>query len=159
MGPNAQSVPFNFGVNNITPGTSAVGSNCYACSGNPNSDVANYSPTAVPYHNYNLFSYTSYKLTDDITASLMLNYGWNAEKNIANNGRQTNYTIHVDNAFIPANHPAADDRPGHSQHHAGQRRDRELAEHQRRLVDQYPQRPRRRISSRTIASCIAASSP
>ena len=88
VGPSAQSVPFNFGVNNVTPGVTGVnafgvpnanGSNCYACSGNPNSDVANYSPTAVPYHNYNLFSYTSYKLTPDITASLMLNYGWNAE--------------------------------------------------------------------------------
>ncbi len=103
VGPNAQSVPFNFGVNNITPGANTAGSNCYACSGNPNSDVANYSPTAVPYHNYNLFSYTSYKINDDITASLMLNYGWNAEENIANNGRQNNYTIPVDNAFIPSN--------------------------------------------------------
>src|SRR6201996_3364093 len=103
VGPNAQQVPFNFGVNNITPGTGVVGGNCFNCSGNPNSDVANYSPTAVPYHNYNLFSYTSYKLTDAITASLMLNYGWNAEENIANNGRQTNYTIPVDNAFLPAN--------------------------------------------------------
>ncbi len=102
VGPNAQQVPFNFGINNITPGTGTVGGNCYACSGNPNSDVANYSPTAVPYHNYNLFSYTSYKITPEITASVMLNYGWNAEENIANNGRQTNYTIAVDNAFIPA---------------------------------------------------------
>ena len=33
----------------------------------------------------------------------MLNYGWNAEENIANNGRQTSYTIPVDNAFLPAN--------------------------------------------------------
>ena len=49
--------------------------------------MANYTPTAVPYHNYNLFSYTSYKLTPDITASVMLNYGWNAEENIANDGR------------------------------------------------------------------------
>ena len=98
---HAQQIPFNYGVNNITPGTTTAGSNCYNCSANPNSDVANYSPTAVPYHNYNLFSYTSYKLTSDITASLMLNYGWNAEENIANNGRQTNYTIAVDNAFIP----------------------------------------------------------
>ena len=56
----------------------------------------------MPYHNYNLFSYTSYNLTPDITASLMLNYGWNAEENIANDGRQNNFTIPVDNAFIPA---------------------------------------------------------
>ena len=101
MGPNAQAVPFNFGVANVTPGTNAVGSNCYACSGNPDSDVANPGFTAVPFHNYNLFNYTSYKLTPDITASLMLNYGWNAENNQANDGRQANYTIKADNAFIP----------------------------------------------------------
>ena len=102
QGPTAQAIPFNYGVNNITPGTNAVGSNCYNCSGNPNSNVANYSPSSVPYHNYNLFSYTSYKINDDISASLMLNYGWNAEQNIANDGRTGNQTIQVDNAFIPA---------------------------------------------------------
>jgi outer membrane receptor protein involved in Fe transport len=102
VGPNADAVPFNFGINNITPGTNAAGTNCYACSGNPDSNVSNQSPTAVPYHRYNLFSYTSFKLTPDITASLMLNYGWNAENNIANNGRQGSKTITADNAFIPA---------------------------------------------------------
>jgi iron complex outermembrane receptor protein len=101
VGPNAQAVPFNFGINNITPGTNAAGSNCYNCSANVDSNVANASPTGVPYHNYNLFNYTSYKITPDITASLMLNYGWNAENNIANNGRQANYAMRVDNAFIP----------------------------------------------------------
>ncbi len=102
VGPNAQAVPFTFGVNNITPGSNAVGSNCYACSGNPNSDISNSPLTAVPYHNYNLFSYTSFKINDDITASVMLNYGWNAEENQANDGRQQQLTIKADNAFIPA---------------------------------------------------------
>jgi iron complex outermembrane receptor protein len=94
VGPNAQQVPFNFGTNS--------GSNCYNCSGNPNTDVANAPLTAVPYHNYTLFNYTSYKITPDITASVMLNYGWNAEENQANNGRQSQLAIPVDNAFIPA---------------------------------------------------------
>ncbi len=102
VGPNAAQVPFNFGIANITPVSNALGSNCYQCSGNPNTDVANQTPTAVPYHSYNLFSYTSYKLTPDITASVMLNYGWNAEENIANDGRQSQQTIKVDNAFIPS---------------------------------------------------------
>jgi iron complex outermembrane receptor protein len=93
VGPNAQVIPFNTGFTS--------GSNCYSCSANVDSSVTNQSPSAVPYHNYNLFSYTSYKLTDSITASLMLNYGWNAENNIANNGRSQNYTIQIDNAFIP----------------------------------------------------------
>src|SRR6185437_1378743 len=101
VGPNAQAVPFNFGIGNITPGTNVLGTNCYACSGNPDSNITNQSPNAVPFHNYNLFSYTSYKLTPDITASLMLNYGWNAENNQANDGRQANYIMQVDNAFIP----------------------------------------------------------
>ena len=56
----------------------------------------------MPYHNFTLFSYTSYKITPDITASVMLNYGWNAEENMANDGRQSQHTIQVDNAFIPA---------------------------------------------------------
>ena len=94
VGPNAASEPFNYGINS--------GSNCYACSGNINSNVANYTPQAVPYHNFTLFNYTSYKITPDITASLMLNYGWNAEENIANDGRDEQATIKVDNAFIPA---------------------------------------------------------
>lgn len=102
VGPNASAVPFNFGINNITPGTNAAGTNCYNCSANVDSNVSNQSPTAVPYHRYNLFSYTSYKITPDITASVMLNYGWNAENNIANNGRQGSKTIKADNAFIPA---------------------------------------------------------
>jgi iron complex outermembrane receptor protein len=101
VGPDARQVPFQFGVNNITPGTGAAGSNCFNCSSNVDTDVANAPITGVPYHNYNLFSYTSYKLTPDITASLMLNYGWNAENNQANDGRQANYIMQVDNAFIP----------------------------------------------------------
>jgi iron complex outermembrane receptor protein len=94
VGPNAQQVPFNYGVTS--------GSNCYACSANVDSAVSNAPLTGVPYHNYNLFSYTSYQLTPDITASLMLNYGWNAEENQANDGRAGNYNIAVDNAYLPA---------------------------------------------------------
>jgi iron complex outermembrane receptor protein len=94
VGPNAQAIPFNYGVSS--------GSNCYSCSGNRDSDVANAPIDAVPYHNYTLFSYTSYKLTDDITASVMLNYGWNAENNQANDGRRSQQTIKIDNAFLPA---------------------------------------------------------
>jgi outer membrane receptor protein involved in Fe transport len=94
VGPNAQQVPFNFGVNS--------GSNCYACSSNFNTDVANAPIQAVPYHQLNLFSYTSYNITNNISASVMLNYGWNAEQNQANDGRQSQVNVKVDNAFIPA---------------------------------------------------------
>jgi outer membrane receptor protein involved in Fe transport len=101
VGPNAQAVPFNFGINNITPVTNVAGTNCYACSANVDTNVSNQSPNAVPYHTYNLFSYTSYKITPDITASVMLNYGWKAENNIANNARTSSRAMQVDNAFIP----------------------------------------------------------
>jgi iron complex outermembrane receptor protein len=94
VGPNAQPTPFNYGIQS--------GSSCYACSGNVNSDVSNYTPQAVPYHNFTLFSYSSYKITPDITASVMLNYGWNAEQNIANDGRQSQVNTKIDNAYIPA---------------------------------------------------------
>jgi iron complex outermembrane receptor protein len=102
VGPAAQQVPFNFGINNITPGSNAAGSNCYACSSNFNTAVANAPIDSVPYHQLNLFSYTSFRLTPDITASLMLNYGWNAENNQANDGRIQQVNVKVDNAFIPA---------------------------------------------------------
>ena len=94
VGPNAAMSQFNYGINS--------GSNCYSCSANPNTDVANAPIIAVPYHNLTLFNYTSFKVTPDITASVMLNYGWNAEENQANDGRQSQQTIPVDNAFIPA---------------------------------------------------------
>jgi outer membrane receptor protein involved in Fe transport len=93
-GPNAGMSQFNYGISS--------GGNCYSCSGNPGSDLANAPIIAVPYHNLTLFNYTSYKLTSDITASVMLNYGWNVEENQANDGRQSQQNIPVDNAFIPA---------------------------------------------------------
>ncbi|HEY1859066.1 MAG TPA: TonB-dependent receptor plug domain-containing protein, partial [Gemmataceae bacterium] len=100
QGPNAQAATFNYGTTASL--TATPGSTCFACSANVNTDVANAPIDAVPYHNFTLFSYTSYKITPDITASLMLNYGWNAEQNQANNGRRSTQTIQVDNAFLPA---------------------------------------------------------
>ena len=94
VGPNAQVVPFNYGISS--------GSNCIQCSANQFTDISNTPLTAVPYHNYTLFSYTSFRLTDDISASVMLNYGYNAEQNQANNGRQSQQAIGIDNPFLPA---------------------------------------------------------
>jgi iron complex outermembrane recepter protein len=94
VGPNAQVVPFNYGISS--------GSNCIQCSANFKTDITNPPLIGVPYHNVTLFSYTSYKITDDITASVMLNYGWNSEQNQANNGRQSQQTIGIDNPFLPA---------------------------------------------------------
>ncbi len=94
VGPQAQAIPFNYGISN--------GSRCTQCSANVDTNVTNAPIQAVPYHSFNLFNYTSFKLTDDISASVMLNYGWNAENNQANNGRQSQQTIQIDNPYIPA---------------------------------------------------------
>jgi iron complex outermembrane receptor protein len=94
VGPNAQAIPFNFGI--------VSGSTCVQCSGNTFSDISNPPLFAVPYHNLTLFNYTSYKLTDSISASIQLNYGRNSEQNQANAGRRGNTIIKADNPFIPA---------------------------------------------------------
>jgi iron complex outermembrane receptor protein len=96
VGPDAAVAPFNFGI--LAPG----GGTCIQCSANVNSNVTNAPIFAVPYHQFNLFNYTSFRLTDNISASVMLNYGYNAEQNQANNGRQSQQTIGIDNPFIPA---------------------------------------------------------
>lgn len=92
------TVPFNFGITS--------GSTCIQCSGfeaqGGGSNIANPPLFAVPYNNFTLFNYTSFKLTDDISMSVQLNYGKNSEQNQANNGRQGNTTIRVDNPFLPA---------------------------------------------------------
>jgi iron complex outermembrane recepter protein len=55
----------------------------------------------MPFHNTALFAYGSYRLTDDITASVQLNYGENQAESQAG-GRNGNVVIHDDNPFIPA---------------------------------------------------------
>jgi outer membrane receptor protein involved in Fe transport len=92
IGPNAQPAPFNFGAVN--------GSNCYYCSGTPYNNTG-LNQLAVPYHNFALFNYDSYKLTDNITASIQLNYG-QSFANSTSSGRNGNVIIHDDNPFIPA---------------------------------------------------------
>ncbi|MBA2588045.1 MAG: TonB-dependent receptor [Alphaproteobacteria bacterium] len=96
VGANAQAVPFNFGI--LAPG----GANCIQCSANVFSDITNPPLIGVPYHSLVLFNYTSFRITDDISASVMLNYGTNSEQNQANNGRQSQQTIGIDNPFLPA---------------------------------------------------------
>jgi len=98
---NIQTAPFNYGIlfNN--------GNTCSNCSGfnaaGGGSNINNPPLNAVPYHNLTLFHYSSFKVTDSISASIQLNYGKNNEENQANNGRAGNNTIFVDNPYLPAN--------------------------------------------------------
>jgi len=92
VGPNAQAIPFNFGNLN--------GSSCVNCDASPFTNTG-FSFLAVPYHNFSLFNYNSYQLTDNITASIQLNYGENDAESTSS-GRGGNVIIRSDNAFIPA---------------------------------------------------------
>jgi iron complex outermembrane receptor protein len=94
VGPNANAVPFNFGAVN--------GGTCYFCSASPDSTFAGApDPLAVPYHNLALFNYDSYRLTSNITASIMLNYGQSYALGTSAS-REGNVTINSGNPFIPA---------------------------------------------------------
>jgi iron complex outermembrane receptor protein len=95
-----QTAPFNYGTlfnNNNT---------CFSCSGfntyGGSSNIGNPPLNAVPFHNLTLFHYSSFKLTDSISASIQLNYGKNNEENTSNNGRAGNNQIFVDNPYLPA---------------------------------------------------------
>lgn len=91
FGPNGTIAPFAFGT--------TFASNCYNCSATNFSANNQYYVAAVPYHNTTLFGYASYKLTDDIKASIQLNFGSNYGK--IDNPRVTNVTVKPDNAFLP----------------------------------------------------------
>jgi len=95
VGSAAMPTPFSFGTLPIT------NSNCYNCSGNAQSDLEQYPLISVPYHNTTLFGYASYKVTDDIKASIQLNYGQNFEENVASD-LKSSVTVKSDNAYIPA---------------------------------------------------------
>ncbi|HTF43486.1 MAG TPA: TonB-dependent receptor plug domain-containing protein, partial [Terriglobales bacterium] len=92
VGPSAQAVPFNFGNLN--------GSSCLNCDATPFTNTS-LSFLAVPYHNFSLFNYNSYRITDDINASIQLNYGENHSTSTSS-GRSGNVIIRNDNAYVPA---------------------------------------------------------
>jgi len=96
VGPNATPAPFNYGT------TSSLAPLCVSCSATLLSQTTNDSPIAVPYHIATLFGYASYKLTDNIKASLQLNYGQSGEQNIGNAGLTGDKNILSGNPYIPA---------------------------------------------------------
>src|SRR5882724_11112690 len=90
FGTNGTVTPFQFGT--------TFAGNCANCSATYFSANNQYYVAAVPYHNTTLFGYASYKLTDDIKASVQLNFGSNFGK--ITNPRVTNVTVKPDNAFL-----------------------------------------------------------
>ena len=93
-----QAIPFNFGtVSSINPNV------CYAGCTNTakTTPAASGSMLAVPYHNSTLFAYASYDITNDIKASVQLNYGAFASHSTGGT-RTSTVTISADNAFLPS---------------------------------------------------------
>ena len=90
FGPGGTISQFNFGT--------AYASTCANCSATNFSSNSQFYVAAVPYHNTALFGYASYNLTDDIKASVQLNFGSDYGK--IDNPRVTNVTVKPDNAFL-----------------------------------------------------------
>ena len=94
---NGQAVPFNFGtVSSINP------NQCYAGCTNSyrTTPAASGSLIATPYHNTTLFAYASYDLSNDIKASVQVNYSSFASHSTGGT-RTSNVNIRADNAFLP----------------------------------------------------------
>jgi len=92
VGQSATPTPFNFG--NVSGAFSNGGSGETA-----QSDLDH---LTIPLHTTTLFSHTRYKITNDISASLELNYGKSFSKNNSYvYNRYGNLPIRSDNAFLP----------------------------------------------------------
>jgi outer membrane receptor protein involved in Fe transport len=94
FGPNAAISTFN-------TGTVYASTSCYnGCSADERSANLRFSPLAVPYNHATILGYGSYRVTEDITASLQLNYGQSDERNFGST-RQSLLTVRPDNAYLP----------------------------------------------------------
>jgi iron complex outermembrane receptor protein len=90
FGPGGTISQFQFGT--------VYASTCANCSATNFSSNSQFYVAAVPVHNTALFGYASYMLTDDIKASVQLNFGSNYGK--IDNPRVTNVSVKPDNAFL-----------------------------------------------------------
>jgi outer membrane cobalamin receptor len=95
--------PFNQGTKFTNP---AGGLTINSVGGTPNPESLEAYPalTANPYHSSNLFMFGRYKLTDSIQASVQLNYSSNRVQVVSGSieSSYAAYTIHNDNAYLPA---------------------------------------------------------
>jgi iron complex outermembrane receptor protein len=92
VGASATPAPFNFG--NV--------SGAFSNGGSGETAQADLDHLTIPLHTTTLFSHTRYKITDNISASLELNYGKSFSKNNSYvYNRYGNLPIQSDNAFLP----------------------------------------------------------
>jgi iron complex outermembrane recepter protein len=92
VGNNGTPTPWN-------PGIQWDG-NCYSCGYNKSSATAD-GLVGVPYHSMTFLGFANYRITSDLGASVMVNYGNLGEQNI-NSDLQKVDTILSGNPFIPA---------------------------------------------------------
>ena len=96
VGPNSSLAQFNYG-------STYNGSNCYnGCSNDERSGAGPFGFLAVPYHTSTFFAYASYQVLPEVKASIQLNYGLMAEKNVAALKSSNAVRINADNAYLPA---------------------------------------------------------
>jgi iron complex outermembrane receptor protein len=92
VGQSATPTPFNFG--NV--------SGAFSNGGSGETAQADLDHLTIPLHTTTLFSHTRYKITNNISASLELNYGKSFSKNNSYvYNRYGNLPIRIDNAFLP----------------------------------------------------------
>jgi iron complex outermembrane recepter protein len=93
VGSAATPAPFNFG--NV--------SGAFSNGGSAETAQSDLDHLALPLHTFSFFNYTRYKLTNDISASLELNYGKSySENNSYVYNRYGNLPIASDNPYLPA---------------------------------------------------------
>ena len=92
VGTGATPAPFNFG--NV--------SGAFSNGGSGETAQADLDHLTIPLHTFNFFEHARYKVTDNISASMELNYGKSfSENNSYVYNRYSNLPIQSDNAFLP----------------------------------------------------------
>ena len=92
VGQAATPTPFNFG--NVT--------GAFSNGGTAETAQSDLDHLTLPLHSFNFFEHARYKLTDNISASMELNYGKSfSENNSYVYNRYSNLPIQSDNAFLP----------------------------------------------------------
>ena len=80
-------------------GTNIGNNNCINCSSDKFNGNGGFGLIAVASQTHTLFNYTSFELTDNLKASLQLNYGHSYQQSTAA-ARASNITIRQDNPFL-----------------------------------------------------------
>lgn len=98
VGSSATPAPFNFG--NV--------SGAFSTGGSGETAQSNLDHLTIPLHTFTFFEHARYKITDNISASMELNYGKSfSENNSYVYNRLGNLPISSDNPFLPASIKAA----------------------------------------------------